>query len=951
MKKKFGKFLSILLTAVMLVGMLPANALAAEEGIIDSISATVTLPTAGSHPVHTGTPEDSSYTIKNVNFYEFYEENPSKKVDDSDTFEAGKTYRVFVVFTPAEGKEIETTANATINGKSATYWTTIGDGWDSRSFYIDYTVPAAEVTPITSVKVSDVTTPAIGETPNFDITLTMTGAALYENEGYESIVWCKYKPEAEAGENEWEPLNERTAFDEGFYALEIYLKAEDGYKFTDATQFCFDEEALPPWHGAYESCYDLWSEGEYADIYLYFTLGESGTESETYDVTVTTDDKGTASATPTTAKAGYTVTLTATAKEGYEFDKWKVESGSVTLADETKATTRFTMPAETVKVKATFKEKAAESDTKTIKKINIKGITPPVVGKLPVLTGITTDTTGIKLTTLQWLRPDYSYMNDRYTFEPGVTYTFYAGFKVTDGYELADILYVTHDLDGGEIQTINKTSNFVTISYKVSGEVNTYTVSFDANGGSGTMAAATGISGVYTLPACGFTAPSGQQFKAWKVGDNEYAAGKNIYVDANTTVTAVWEKSDALKTPISTINIKGITPPYAGEFPVLTGITTDTPGITLRTPQWLNSENKVMNGRYKFEDGVTYTFFAEFDIDEENYKLATGVTAKHDLPGGVLDTINTYTSPKSVKIQCTAYVAPVNKVTVENGAGDGEYAAGKEVTITADSRSGYRFVKWTSDDVTVHNDKGETTAFIMPEKDVTVTAVYEKVSSGGSGGGGGSTKYKATVKDAENGSVTLSKTNAAKGTTVTITVDPEAGYEVDDVTVVTKSGKEVEVTDKGDGTFTFKMPAEAVSTEVTFKEIVKEEVGEEAAIILTIDSMIAWVYGEYVANDVAPVIRNERTMLPARFVAEALGGVVTWDEAEQKVTIVNGEDTIVIFIGEPFATVNGAPVELDSPAFIENSRTYLPIRFIAENMGATVTWDAADRTVTIVPGE
>ena len=69
----------------------------------------------------------------------------------------------------------------------------------------------------------------------------------------------------------------------------------------------------------------------------------------------------------------------------------------------------------------------------------------------------------------------------------------------------------------------------------------TYTVSFDANGGTGGMAGATGVSGEYTLPANGFTAPNGKQFKAWSVGGVEKAVGDKITVTANTTVTAVWE--------------------------------------------------------------------------------------------------------------------------------------------------------------------------------------------------------------------------------------------------------------------------------------------------------------------------------------------------------------------------------------------------------------------------
>lgn len=68
-----------------------------------------------------------------------------------------------------------------------------------------------------------------------------------------------------------------------------------------------------------------------------------------------------------------------------------------------------------------------------------------------------------------------------------------------------------------------------------------YTVTFDANGGSGTMADVTGISGAYSLPECTFTAPAGKKFKAWKVNNTEYAPGTSIYVSSATTVTAVWE--------------------------------------------------------------------------------------------------------------------------------------------------------------------------------------------------------------------------------------------------------------------------------------------------------------------------------------------------------------------------------------------------------------------------
>ena len=105
-------------------------------------------------------------------------------------------------------------------------------------------------------------------------------------------------------------------------------------------------------------------------------------------------------------------------------------------------------------------------------------------------------------------------------------------------------------------------------------------------------------------------------------------------------------------------------------------------------------------------------------------------------------------------------------------------------------------------------------------------------------------------------------------------------------------------------------------------------------------------------NDVAPKIVNDRTMLPARFIAENLGATVEWDGEKQLVTITGKNEkqedvTILITIGSDYAKVNGEDVKLDSPAFVENDRTYTPIRFISENLGATVEWNETEQTVTI----
>ena len=95
--------------------------------------------------------------------------------------------------------------------------------------------------------------------------------------------------------------------------------------------------------------------------------------------------------------------------------------------------------------------------------------------------------------------------------------------------------------DGAIVTKVDMTENRTVYAIWENIPVVTYTVSFAANGGTGTMADVTGISGEYTLPANGFTAPAGKQFKAWSVGGVEKAVGDKITVTANTTVTAVWE--------------------------------------------------------------------------------------------------------------------------------------------------------------------------------------------------------------------------------------------------------------------------------------------------------------------------------------------------------------------------------------------------------------------------
>ena len=128
---------------------------------------------------------------------------------------------------------------------------------------------------------------------------------------------------------------------------------------------------------------------------------------------------------------------------------------------------------------------------------------------------------------------------------------------------------------------------------------------------------------------------------------------------------------------------------------------------------------------------------------------------------------------------------------------------------------------------------------------------------------------------------------------------------------------------------------------------VEGAVDYDTLIILTINDKTAIVNGKAIENDVAPLIVNSRTYTPARFVAEALGAKVVWDEKTRMVTITKDDTTIILTIDSTTAYVNGEAVKMDSSAFIADGRTFTPARFVAENLGASVEWNEEARTVTI----
>ncbi len=102
---------------------------------------------------------------------------------------------------------------------------------------------------------------------------------------------------------------------------------------------------------------------------------------------------------------------------------------------------------------------------------------------------------------------------------------------------------------------------------------------------------------------------------------------------------------------------------------------------------------------------------------------------------------------------------------------------------------------------------------------------------------------------------------------------------------------------------------------------------------------------------VQPYIKDGRTMVPARFIAEELGGSVGYDGETRTVTITLGDIVMGLTIDEKIYTLNGESFEMDCAAEIVEGRTFVPARFVSEALGRAVKWLGDERIVVITPAD
>ncbi len=140
------------------------------------------------------------------------------------------------------------------------------------------------------------------------------------------------------------------------------------------------------------------------------------------------------------------------------------------------------------------------------------------------------------------------------------------------------------------------------------------------------------------------------------------------------------------------------------------------------------------------------------------------------------------------------------------------------------------------------------------------------------------------------------------------------------------------------------------SKEIKRKVILSKSVISKVTIELHVGKKVAKLNGIQKEIDVPPFIKDGKTLVPIRFIAEAFGAEVQWDASTKTVRIYFSSKNIKIIlqINDKNSYVNDQKIILDVPPLIKDGRTFVPIRFIAESFGAEVQCDGTEKKITII---
>ena len=483
------------------------------------------------------------------------------------------------------------------------------------------------------------------------------------------------------------------------------------------------------------------------------------------------------------------------------------------------------------------------------------------------------------------------------------------------------------------------------------GEVK-YTVTFNSNGAEGTMQSQEIKKGEKcTLPENGFTPSENKKFVGWKIGNETKLVGDEITVNGNTEVTAIWKD---IEYKVTFNNNEG-----TGEMPEKTvkkGTDFELPDCIFTAPEGQE--------------------FKAWSVDGQEYPAKTKIK------------INKETTIKAI------WKDIEYKVIFNNNEGSGDMPEktvkkGTDFELpdcTFTAPDGQEFKAWS-----VEGQEYPAKAKIKINKETTIKAIWRAKLTVPKPEDENK-KYEIKLTQASNGTIIINPTEAKKGELVTVQAVPDYGYELESILIYDANRDLVPMIANQ-----FKMPKGGVSIYAKFKELapaIYPEIEEEKPIenkrhrrdwyykdhdeeknpteeeksntereikaqetktIITIGSQTLEKVDQGIRTvknmDSAPYIKRGRTMLPLRYLAEALGYKVFWLNETRTVVIVDLGLRVEIPIDTNLIIVNGIKYTSDLKPEIVQHRTMLPIANIARALGLKdgedILWDEVNRQVTI----
>ncbi len=413
--------------------------------------------------------------------------------------------------------------------------------------------------------------------------------------------------------------------------------------------------------------------------------------------------------------------------------------------------------------------------------------------------------------------------------------------------------------------------------------------------------------GTNTITDCSFSGHNndssdkgnGAMYGAW------VNSGTAIFTNCEFAGTRGLKIHEAYGSDVAAVTVDGCTFNSLTEKPgIAIGNLNEVTEVTVKDSEFIDCQAGDQE-KYLYESD---TDVATFVFDNENDNRIIIGDDEYIFKDNALVALYTVTFDSA---EGTAVEAQV----VENGE--------KVVEPVAPTRSGFTFAGWYNGDVAYDFDT-------PVESDLVLTAKWNKNVTYY---GGGASASVSIVSD-DNATVKVSDKYADKGETVTITVDAKDSFYAKDVVVTDKNGEAITVTRVALDKWEFTMPSGKVKVDVDTAEYSNE-------VVLQIGDLDIAVNDAVIQSDVAPFIKNDRTMVPISVIVYALGGTTDWDGETRTVTVTLDGKVLTMVIDEIIPGFGAA-------AIIVDSRTYVPIGYVADVLGCDVDWIAATRQVVIV---